>query len=1139
MIKKLSAVKIHTPNTYDDDGYPIEGGLMDPRLGVIDPGIRCKTCGGRLGECQGHFGHVELTRPVVHVGYAREIYLLLKTTCRDCGRLLLSEEDVEKFRKKGISAKIWEKSAKVSDAQGKCPHCKAKQVKIKFVRPYSYYEGDDSLLVSEVKERFEKVPQEDVDLLGLNVRPEYMVLSSIPVLPITARPSITLESSDRSEDDLTHKLVDILRINQRLEENINSGAPQLIIEDLWDLLQYHVATYFDNGITGIPPARHRSGRPLRTIAQRLKGKEGRFRNNLSGKRVNFSARTVVGPDPNISINDVAVPYLVATELTIPEEVNERNLKKLTDCIINGPEVHPGAHNVITSIGRKRIMEENKKDIAEALQMGDVVERHIMDGDIVMFNRQPSLHRQSMMCHYVKVLPHNTFRLNTAVCAPYNADFDGDEMNLHVPQSEEARAEAEILMKVQENIISPRFGRPVIGGRHDHVTGSYMLTKDDVVFTKDEAMQLTADILEVPKDKKKVTGKEIFSLLLPTDMSFDYKGKMGPVSIKNGKLVSGVIDSQGLSGKLLNEIFVRYGSDAAREFIDKSTKLSIRSFMKFGMSVGIDEIDLSKRAEREIDEMLAKAESNVDKLIKKYERGELRTIPGKSPQESLEDYIMMELGSARNEAGKMAEKYAGFNSAVIMAKTGARGNLMNLTQMAGSVGQQAVRGQRIKRGYHSRTLSHFKKGDVSAEANGFVKSSFKKGLTATEYFFHAMGGRESLVDTAIRTGRSGYMQRRLINALQDLRVYKDGTVRGDGGIIVQYLYGEDGIDPMKANYAKKEDKEGSEAYEKARVVSGEAVGTVAAQSIGEPGTQMTLRTFHYAGVAELSVPLGLPRLIEIIDAKRSPKNAVMTVFLDEKTRNDKKAAEALATEFQEKFISDVCKVKIDIDERKLVIESKDEEACAILEKLTEEKASGGKFVIQKKSLSDLKKLMNKLLKKRVSGLKGIKRTFVRELDGEYVIYTEGSNLKPVLATIGVDQERTRTNDIYQIYETLGIEATRNAIIEEAMEVLEEQNLDVDVRHIMLVADQMTVTGELQAVGRTGISGAKESVLARAAFEETEKHILNAALYGEVDSLEGVAENIIIGQPIPVGTGTIELAAKWGIKEKNKEESRGKK
>ncbi|MFH1404356.1 MAG: DNA-directed RNA polymerase subunit A' [Candidatus Altiarchaeota archaeon] len=819
MIQRMSAARIYTPNTYDDDGYPVEGGLMDPRLGVIDPGIRCKTCGGRLGECQGHFGHVQLTRPVIHVGYAKEVYNLLRATCRSCGRLLASDETLQKLGEQGVdvSDDVWAKSVKISNNEAKCPHCETKQIKIKFVRPYSYYEGEDNILVTDIKERFEKITEDDLNYLNLKVRPEWLVLTAIPVLPITARPSITLESSDRSEDDLTHKLVDILRINQRLEENINSGAPQLIIEDLWDLLQYHVATYFDNGITGIPPARHRSGRPLKTIAQRLKSKEGRFRNNLSGKRVNFSARTVVGPDPNLSINEVGVPYYVAMELTVPEDVNERNIDRMRVMIMNGSEVYPGAHNVISNGKRKRVLDETKEVIAETLKEGDIVERMLQDGDIVIFNRQPSLHRQSMMCHQVRVLPYNTFRINTSVCAPYNADFDGDEMNLHVPQSEEARAEAEMLMKVQENIISPRFGGPIIGGRHDHVTGTYFLTKKDVEFNRQEALKITRNIVALPKGKNKFTGKDLFSLLFPPDFNFEYRNKLcrkcvkceklncpneGFVSIKDGKLESGIIDVKGLSGDLLNDIFIRYGSDVARRFIDDSTRMSINMLMKVGFSVGLDEEDIPAKAKKELKEMLYDVEDKVDELIKIYERGELKIIPGKTLEETLEDYIMVELGKSRTAAGRLAEKYVGVNNAVLMARTGARGSLLNLTQMAGCVGQQAVRGERIKRGYHFRTLSHFTKNDVRAEASGFVRSNFKRGIRPTEYFFHSMGGREGLVDTAIRTGRSGYMQRRLINALQDLVVQPDMTVRGDGGMIVQFVYGEDGVDPSKSGYFKE-------------------------------------------------------------------------------------------------------------------------------------------------------------------------------------------------------------------------------------------------------------------------------------------------------------------------------------------------
>ena len=819
MIQKMSAARIYTPNTYDDDGYPIEGGLMDSRLGVIDPGIRCKSCGGRLGECQGHFGHVQLTRPVIHVGYAKEIYNILRATCRACGRLLISDENLKRYDGAGLTPEaieedVWNKAIRVSNNEDKCPHCGEKQVKLKFVRPYSYYEGENNLLVTDIKERFEKITDDDIRYLNLKARPEWLILTAVPVLPITARPSITLESADRSEDDLTHKLVDILRINQRLEENINSGAPQLIIEDLWDLLQYHVATYFDNSITGIPPARHRSGRPLKTIAQRLKSKEGRFRNNLSGKRVNFSARTVISPDPKLSINEVGVPYYVAMELTVPEEVNERNIERMKSYVLNGSEVYPGAHNVISNGRRKRVLDDTKQTIAEMLQVGDIVERMLIDGDIVIFNRQPSLHRISMMCHKVRVLPYNTFRINTAVCAPYNADFDGDEMNLHAPQSEEAIAEADLLMKVQENIVSPRYGGPIIGGRHDHVTGAYLLTKEGVELTRAEALFLTRDVVKLPKDKGKFTGTEIYELLLPEDLDFEYENRMGRgagdqkkggethVKIVKGKIVSGIIDVEGISGRLLNEIFIRYGPDRARQYIDQSTRLSINVLMKYGFSVGIDEQDIPAEGKNELKDMLSNVEHKVDELIALHEKGELKIIPGKSSDESLEHYIMVELGRSRSNAGRIAERYIGENNAVLMAKTGARGNLLNLTQMAGCVGQQAVRGERVKRGYHFRTLSHFKPSDMSSEAEGFVRSNFKRGLRPTEYFFHSMGGREGLVDTAIRTGRSGYMQRRLINALQDLVVFPDRTVRGDGGVIVQFIYGEDGIDPMKRGYIQE-------------------------------------------------------------------------------------------------------------------------------------------------------------------------------------------------------------------------------------------------------------------------------------------------------------------------------------------------
>ncbi|OQX22435.1 MAG: DNA-directed RNA polymerase subunit A' [Candidatus Altiarchaeales archaeon A3] len=815
LIRKLSVAEIKDPTTYSDDGYPMPGGLMDPRLGVIDPGIKCKICKGKMSECLGHIGHIELIRPVVHIGYARDIFRILELTCRKCGKLKFTGDEKKKFKEvidinKDIGMKI-ESEIRKRDEEP-CQHCGAEPMKIKFVKPYSYYylvgkEEEYPILITDIEEWLKKISDEDLEYLRIKVRPENMILRVLPVISILSRPSITLESSTRSEDDLTHKLVDILRINERIKATIDSGAPQIIIEDLWNLLQYHVATYFDNELSGVPPARHRSGRPLKTICQRLKGKEGRFRNNLSGKRVNFSARTVISPDPNIDIDELGVPELIAKEMSVPERVNEYNIERLRKYILNGSN-YPGVSKIVTTDGKnKRILEINKEEIAKGLHTGDLVERHLMDGDIVIFNRQPSLHIVSMMCHKVRVMDGRTFRINTAVCAPYNADFDGDEMNMHVCQSEEAVAEEEVLMGINQHIISPRYGGPIIGGRHDHVSGMYLLSKKENV-PRDIALQITGGIVELPEEKAKFGGNEIFSLLLPKDINVAYVNKYKEdVIIENGKLKEGsVIDAESMSGELVMELFNKYGADAAADFINKSTRMAIRVIEIYGFTLGIDSTDLKGDAVQKINNRLDGAENKIAEYITQKEKGNLKPIIGKSLEDTLEENIMTELGKARDECGKIAASALVDDVPIIMAKTGARGSLLNVTQMSATVGQQAVRGKRIKRGYINRTLSSFKRNDFSPSACGFVRSSFKDGISPTEYFFHAMGGRETLVDTAIRTGRSGYLQRRLINSLLDLKVDENRAVRDSGGNIIQFLYGEDGVDVSRKTLAYKKEKE---------------------------------------------------------------------------------------------------------------------------------------------------------------------------------------------------------------------------------------------------------------------------------------------------------------------------------------------
>jgi len=845
-IRKMSATKIITADTYDDEGYPIEMGLMDPHMGVIEPGLRCKTCGCKVDECPGHFGHIDLAMPVIHVGFIKDIKLMLESTCRNCGRIMLTSEQIDARRNDmsemkdlgggTIDIKNFSKeTAKDASNKGICPYCGAEQIKIKLDKPTTFREVDDNhkLTPKEVRERLERIPDEDLKTLGMDpatCRPEWMILTALAVPPVTVRPSITLDSGDRSEDDLTHKLVDVLRINQRLRENRDAGAPQLIVEDLWELLQYHVTTYFDNQTSGIPPARHRSGRPLKTLAQRLKGKEGRFRSNLSGKRVNFSARTVISPDPLLSINEVGVPDKAARELTVPVHVNEHNIEKLKEMIARGPEPSeseiylPGVNYVIRADGRRiRVTQRNAAEVSENIEIDYTVERQLMDGDVVLFNRQPSLHRMSMMAHRVKIMDGRTFRFNLCVCPPYNADFDGDEMNLHVLQSDEARAEARILMQVQENILSPRYGGPIIGAIHDHITGGYFLTHENPRFDRFEAMNILSKLPEIKIPEPEIdengkeywTGKRLFSIVLPEDFRTTFKANIcqncdvckkekcqfdAYVKIRGGQLLCGTIDAKGIGnskGKVLDRIARDYGSDRAAKFINEVTRLALGALMNHGFSTGIGDEDIPEEAALQIASYNQECINEVSQLVESYQNGTLNQMPGRSLRETLEVQVMRVLGQARDEAGRVAGKHLGMsNPAVIMAKAGARGSMLNLSQMAGCVGQQAVRGERLSRGYWNRTLPHFDKGDLGAYARGFCSNSYKSGLNPTEFFFHAMGGREGLVDTAVRTSRSGYMQRRLVSALEDLKLTSDGTVRNTVGTVVQFKYGEDGVDPSR-------------------------------------------------------------------------------------------------------------------------------------------------------------------------------------------------------------------------------------------------------------------------------------------------------------------------------------------------------
>ena len=1247
-IRKFSVAEITAPETYDEDGMPVQGGLMDNRLGTLEPGQKCITCGNTSAKCPGHFGHIELAEPVLHIAFVDDIHKLLLTTCRSCNRIKLENEELASFREirsakasyavitlDNIKDDIIEKSKKIKI----CPHCQAEQYDLIFTKPTIFVEkteaGENRLLPITIRERLSNITDDDLKLLGYDpstARPEWFVLQVLPVPPVTVRPSIILETGIRSEDDLTHKLVDIIRVNQRLKESKEAGTPPLIVQDLVDLLQYHVTTYFDNEVSGIPQAHHRSGRPLKTLTQRLKGKEGRFRGSLSGKRVDFSSRTVISPDPNIAISEVGIPYEVAKKLTIPETVSNWNIEKLKTLVFNGPNNYPGANYIIRPDGVKIRLDyvNDRQMVADSIVPGYIIERHLSDSDIVIFNRQPSLHRMSIMAHYVRVLPYRTFRLHPAVCPPYNADFDGDEMNLHVPQSEEARSEAALLMSVQDQLISPRYGGPIIGGIRDFITGAYMLTSDESYLSKEEFFNLAllggyAGALPEPKGekdgKKLYTGKQLFSLFLPKDFNFiitskwnkSIKGEGKDVVIKNGELISGVIDKASIGAEepdsVLHRIAKDYGNDVAQQFLN-SILVMLKTFITHrGFTYGYSDLWLSEDTHKEITEVIKKAYDKIGELILQYKDGTLPLTRGLSPEEALELYLVNELSRARDRAGRLADRsFPNDNAGVIMASTGARGSTLNIGQMTAVLGQQSIRGKRIHKGYHNRSLPHFKINDTNPDAKGFVKSNYRDGLTPLEFFFHAMGGREGLVDTAVRTQQSGYMQRRLINALEHLKLEYDSTVRDPHGNIIQYLYGEDGIDPAKSDHGEavnisriiesesvidegikanedeirhilhqnisnfnlklksnvesvlmqnKLSKQGIEKVikkiidltERAMVEPGEAVGVVTAQSIGEPGTQMTLRTFHYAGVKERNVTLGLPRLIELVDARKKPITPTMDIYLDEDHRISREKALSVAKEIIHTKVIDVVE-KTDIDYSGIIkltfSENKLNDRGCILPDIFEIlKGSKKKYetilddneksiVLKMNEEMDAQTLLllkNKLLNTRIKGVPDIERVTIVKQNEEWVIQTAGSNLSKIIYVEGLDLSRVTTNNVYEIWQTLGIEAARTALVREVTNTLEEQGLEVDIRHIMLVADLMTSKGYLQQIGRHGIAGTKTSVLARAAFEITVPTIAKASMEGQTEALKGVTENVIVGATVPVGTGMVDLYMK--VNEQNEE------
>ena len=1378
-IERRSVVEITTHSVYEGS-EPKIGGLFDPRMGVLENGKTCRSCGQTNHNCPGHFGHYKLARPVYYIQFFPYILNVLNCVCIRCSKLLV-DKDLHKGILKHRGEARWREILNRCGSISRCGQetedgCGARKPN-RFVRdgiarivaewdnmegPAAGKDGGTKrtqlLEVEYVLRLFRRITDEDVDFMGLNrywCRPDWMICTVLPIPPPQVRPSVIQDNNQRSEDDLTHKLFDIIKNNQTLQEKIDANASKHIVDEYTNVLQYHIATLVDNQIPGVAPSAQRSGRPLKSIQQRLGSKEGRIRYNIQGKRVEFSARSVITPDPNLSIGEIGVPEKIAMNLTVPERVTIYNKEQMYKLIQNGADTYPGAKTLVKPDGRMISLKHiNRNDIV--LKTGDIINRHLSDGDIILFNRQPTLHRMSMMGHRVKVLPYNTFRLNVSVTAPYNADFDGDEMNAHIPQSYEASTELAEIAAVPYQIISPRNGKPVIGIVQDTLVGSYRITRPQVDFNRREFMNLMMWNKRfegiVPKGRKngKWTGQQVLSELLPPinlKMENDsYKDSQIPeniVEIEEGNIKRGIFDKSIFakpSKGIVHVTYNDYGPQATVNFVD-SMQNTVEQFLVYnGFSVGISDLVADKKTNDDIQATIEAKKREVEDIILSVHLDLFDNNTGKSNQDELESRILGILNRANDEAGKMGlASLAQENRLTAMVKAGSKGSTVNIAQMMACLGQQAPEGRRIPYGFTDRTLPHYKKYDDGAEARGFVESSFIRGLTPQEFFFHAMSGREGLIDTAVKTADTGYIQRQLVKAMEDLTIQFDGSVRDARGKIIQFHYGEDGVNSTKiegaslkleslsdtdirnsygmvgvnweeildAGIVNENDEEQVETYVNEvladrkmlveniyrnklggslfapvnmdrmltnmkvkfrldpnkptnltpkyvldainRVIQktqsyhtlwaallrfhcaphklivkerftkqafdalceilvvknwqswaqpGEQVGIIAAQSIGEPSTQMTLNTFHLAGVAAKSnMTRGVPRLKELLKVTQNPKGTALTVFLKPEYRTKKEKAREVAQDLELTLLRDItinARIYFDsqarnastivADDRQLMdffhmfeaskrlagdeLKSRwvlrleldrermfnknitmDDIAFVLDNRFGDEIATtysdfnATKLVLRivmaesdenGDELSSLKKFQNKLLNSVViRGVPGIKAvTFRKEdeyveyrdgqykvIENQYVLDTDGSNFLEVMNHPAVDGRKLLSTHVWDIYENLGIEATRQVLLNEISDLFEEAG--VNFRHLGLLCDVMTRAGRLMSVDRYGINKNDIGPLAKASFEETEKILLRAALFGEVDPITGVSANIMMGQPIRGGTSFSQI------------------
>ena len=787
-IRNNSVVNVTSRDTYVNN-KPCVNGLFDVRMGVLENSLICPTDGQNYFNCPGYFGHIELAKPVFFIQHLKEIIKILRCICFKCSKLLINKSQHNHILKRSAEDR-WEYVYSLASNIKRCGEktddgCGCKQPnKINLEGMANIYAiwdkmGDqkENIIIKLIPELvlkiFERITDDDCYFMGFNPkwsRPNWMICQVLPIAPQSCRPSVKQDAQQRSEDDLTHIYSNIIKTNNILLEKIAiKDTPANVIEGWTAILQHSIAMIVTNKIKGIAPMAQRSGRPLQCIMGRINSKNGRIRGNLMGKRVDFSARSVITGDPNISICQLGVPMKIVKNLTKPVIVNDRNRDFLIKLIKNGPDQYPGAKILEKNSGEQISLKYVDRNSIR-LNNGDIVHRHLMDGDAVLFNRQPSLHRLSMLCHIVKVMKTgDTFRMNVANTKGYNADFDGDEMNMFVSQSVIADTELRHLAAVPFQQISPTNNSAIIGIFQDSLLGSYRFTRKDIMFSQRQAMNLLMSYNKIDMEKLKKLGKKISSFDILTQIlpplsikrntglfqeGEDQSTSNNVLEIKVGNYIRGQLDKGSLgstSKGIVQRIFNDFGPIKCAEFVDDLQNVVTEYMKTSSFSVGISDLIANKKTNDEIVQVINTQKMNVQTIIDKVHLGIFENNTAYSNMNEFETMVNNTLNKATEESGKIGRKSLNKNNRFIMiVESGSKGSLINISQMLCCLGQQNVDGKRIPYGFDNRTLPHFTKYDDSPEARGFIENSFISGLTAPELFFHAMAGRIGLIDTAVKS-----------------------------------------------------------------------------------------------------------------------------------------------------------------------------------------------------------------------------------------------------------------------------------------------------------------------------------------------------------------------------------------------------